>query len=299
MKLKNVFLVACFGLSTTTWAAGVPSSRQVDLGDYIVRDVTEQYPENNYFDQTQECSDQSALAGDTGSGAIMGGNTGGVGGMPVIGGTGMTDPGGGTVIVAPGNSPGSGLGGIGGIGGIGGGIGSGGGGLFPGNSGIIVDQIINIGNMVWSIVQQGKPTMRVSTYRAHGLPKGVTCWTDLEDWKIPKSKVFTIEQKTKFGQKVAKFTFRISYVYGGSYNGVGQYLANVSVTPVDLTVGWGVDFASEVQIPSVFNMGKKTNPLAAMQIYVYWGLGNLTKMQQKSLLFHVTGDGKIEATKQE
>ncbi|OYZ21222.1 MAG: hypothetical protein B7Y39_09320 [Bdellovibrio sp. 28-41-41] len=153
--------------------------------------------------------------------------------------------------------------------------------------------------MVWSIVQQGKPTMRVSTYRAHGLPKGVTCWTDLEEWKAPKSKVFTVEQKSKIGQKMAKFTFRISYVYGGTYNGVGKYLANVAVTPVDLTVGWGVDFASEVQIPSVFNMGKKADPLAAMQVFVYWGLGNVAKMQQKSLLFLVTGDGKIEATKQE
>ena len=140
--------------------------------------------------------------------------------------------------------------------------------------------------------------MRVSTYRAHGLPKGVTCWTDLEEWKIPKSKVFTVEQKTKIGQKVAKFTFRISYVYGGSFNGVGQYLANVSVTPVDLTVGWGVDFASEVQIPSVFNIGKKANPLAAMQVFVYWGVGNALKMQQKSLLFNVMGDGRIEQAAQ-
>ncbi len=308
MKLKNVLLGVVFVLSTsTTWAATAkspqpfvePKVRPLELGAFEVLDVTDQYPEeNNYFDQTQGCSDGSAQAGDTGSGAVTG-DAGGSTGLPAVIGSGTTDSGnGGTVIVAPGNS--TSTGGFGGVGSIGsvGGIGTGSGGLFPGNSGIIVDQIINIGNMIWSIVQQGRPTMRVSTYKAHGLPKGVTCWTDLEEWKIPKSKVFTVEQKSKIGQKVAKFTFRISFVYGGSFNGVGQYLANVSVTPVDLTVGWGVDFASEVQIPSVFNIGKKTNPLAAMQVFVYWGVGNAAKMQQKSLLFNVIGDGRIEQAAQ-
>lgn len=322
MKLKNVFLGAIFVFSSTTWAAN--SNPQLDLGAYTIRDVTNQYPESSYFEQIQECTDNgmgTTPAGVTTPvvtpnlpdlGIPIGGTGNGSGtglgnGFPfsnVIGpigvvipgdpsggyssGTGTIDPGGNIVIGTPG---GSATGTIGMAPSVGG--------LFPERTGIIIDQIVNIGNYIWSIVERGKPTMRVSTFRAHGLPKGVTCWTELEEWKIPKSKVFTVEQKNKLGQSMAKFTFRISYVYGGTYNGAGQYLANVTVSPVDLKVSWGVDFASEVQIPTVFNMGKKTNPLAAMQVFVYWGIGTVGRMQQKSSLFNVMGDGRIEVARQE
>lgn len=294
MELKNVFLGAIFVFSTATWAA------KLELGAYDIQDVTEQYPENNYYEQIQDCSD---IGGGVPAAVTLpqldnGNGIGSGSGFPfsnTIGpiGGGSADPGNGIVILPPGSGD---LGNT-----IGGSIGVAPnlGGLIPGNTGIIIDQIVNIGNFAWSIVQQGRPSMRVSTFRAHGLPKGITCWTELEEWKIPKSKVFTVEQKNKLGQSMAKFTFRISYVYGGTYNGAGQYLANVTVSPVDLKVNWGIDFASEVQIPTVFNMGKKQNPLAAMQIFVYWGLGTAGRMQQKSSLFHVMGDGRIEATPQE
>lgn len=290
MKLKNVFIGVCILFSTQAWSqvnGSVP-----ELGAVIITDVTRLYPVNNYYDQMQECSDNGsgampvqqvntpeAGAVNTGPGLVLPPSIGNAAGNP--------DPGV-ITIQPPGNPQGNnGTPSIGGIGGIGSGIG------LPGTGGIILDQIINIGSLAWSIVQSSRPTMRLSTYRAHGLPKGITCWTDLEEWKIPKSKVFRVEQKSKLGQSLAKFTFRISFVHGGSYNGIGQYLANVTVTPVDVQVGWGVDFGSEVHIPSVFNMGKKTNPLAAMQVFVYWNLGSAMKMQQKSQLFHVTGDGQI------
>jgi hypothetical protein len=311
MKLKNVFLGGILFLTLNTWAVeGTKAQVNVndEMGRYVIKDVTHLYPRNNFFEQLQECNEtgisgvtEPVIPGQPPFNNVIGpitapGNTGNIGG---IGSGGFTpnDPGGGIIIQPPGLDPG-GIGIGGGIGG--GGIGIPGGGLgLPGTIGVVLDQIINVGNFAWQIVERGRPSMRVSVFRAHGLPKGVTCWTDLEEWKIPKSKVFTVEQRSKLGQPMAKFTFRISFVYGGHFNGTGQYLANVAVSPVDLNVFWGTDFASEVHIPTVFNMGTKANPLAAMQVYVYWGVGNVGTMKQKSSLFHVMGNGKIEVTPQE
>ncbi len=294
MKLEIVLLSLCLGFSTQVWSKNSVSSPE--LGAVVVKDVTNLYPQINYYDQMQECNDNGATAlGGPGSTTPVIGGTPSIGGFlpPAIGGaTGNSEPG--VIVIQPPGAAGNGsTGGFPGSGFPGGSIG------FPGTGMVIIDQIVNLGNFVWQIVQGSRPTMRISTYRAHGLPKGITCWTDLEEWKVPKSKVFSVEQKSKMGQSLAKFTFRISFVYGGNYNGVGHYLANVTVTPVDVQVAWGVDFASEVHIPSVFNMGTKANPLAAMQVFVFWNLGNAFKMQQKSQLFHVTGEGLVQVTPQD
>lgn len=285
MKLKLLVLGAITFFSLVNWA------EPVEMGEFTIRDVTSSYPKNNFYDQTSECGDgvgTSTVGGDTsGAGSILPGVVGVGGSTPGNGNTG-----GAIVIRPPGVDPNSGTG----IGGI-----VGGGGLFPTTpttGSVIIDQVINIGSFLWMMVERSRPTMNISTYRAHGLPKGVNCWTDLEEWKIPKSKVFSVEQKSKLGKPLAKFTFRISFVYGGNYNGAGQYLANVTVSPVDLQVSWGNDFASEVQIPSVFNMGTKVNPKAAMQIFVYWGVGNSATVRQKSSLFYVTGDGQVQVNPQ-
>ncbi|MBL7542348.1 MAG: hypothetical protein JNL11_00960 [Bdellovibrionaceae bacterium] len=293
MKLQKIVLGGMIAFSLSTWAKSEPGP--IQLGEYTIKDVTHLYPENNYYNQLQDCV-------DVGGTDNLGGTN--VNQPPlnnVIGPIGVTVPGtpaGATLILPPDPSinngniitepPGLN---------VPGGFASG---SSSSSSGfILADQIINIGHSVWSLVERGKPNMRLSTFRANGLPRGIACWTDLEEWKIPKSKVFTVEQKNVVGQAISKFTFRISYVYGGTYNGVGQYLANVTVSPVELKVGWGVDFASEVHIPMVFNKGTKANPIAAMQVFVYWGIGNVMSVKQKSSLFYVTGDGRVEVSQQE
>lgn len=285
MKLNLLFVGVFFVFSTShAWDEG-----SQELGAYTVRDVTRQYPQMNYYDQLQECTETQVPADLAQPPSVNGqpslqavpqlpvitpglNETGNNSGFPTSGSTILEPPGGGNMTP---NMP-----------------------YVPATGVVRLDQIVNIGVFVWSLVERSKPTMRVSTSRAHGLPAGIRCWTDLEEWKIPKSFVYSVEQKSKVGKEIIKFTFRISYVYGGHFNGKGKYLANVTVSPVDLKVGWATDFASEVHIPSVFNVGTKIDPMAAMQIYVYWSMGKTTQMRQKSLLFHVTGDGKIQLTEQ-
>ena len=255
-----------------------------ELGAFSITDVTSSYPRNNYYDQLQECADLGASVTAPSTQTADAGSTAPIFSPTPTPSAGNANPGE-IAIKTPGNDT-SGTPSL-----------YGGGGYaptYPGTGIVSLDQIVNLGNFVWQIVQASRPSMRLSTYRAHGLPRGVTCWTDLEEWKLPKSKVFTVEQKSVAGKVLSKFTFRISFVYGGTYNGAGKYLANVTVSPVDLQVAWGSEFGSEVQIPAVFNIGTKANPIAAMQIFVYWNLGSAVKMQQKSQMFTVTGNGDIQ-----
>lgn len=283
MKLKSILLATLYVFSTYAWDTQAP---RLELGNYTVRDVTGSYPRENFYDQVQDCV-QTAVTGADITPPDVPAQPSYSNIIGMISGSGDTTASsgfsgsGGVVIEPPGNAGGSIAPTLP---------------YYPGSGNVRLDNIVNVGTFVWALVERSKPTMKVSTYRAHGLPSGVSCWTDLEEWKIPKSFVYTVEQKAKTGQVLAKFTFRISYVYGGHFNGKGRYLANVTVSPVDLKVGWATDFASEVHIPTVFNVGTKADPLAAMQIYVYWSLGKTTNMQQKSLLFHLTGDGKIQLT---
>lgn len=286
--------------SSVLGSTQAPQSSRV-IGSYRIVETTHLYPKPNYYNQTLDCSTgispdlfQSSspniptmptipvapgiLPLDPGSG---GGNTGvgnSVGNGPII-----IDP----IGNGSGGIPGSGAGGVG---------------TLPvpsfgsGQPGISLEKIVNIGNIIWTLVEMGRPSAHVQTYRAHALPKGINCWTDLEDWQIPISKVYTVEYKNKMGHVIALYSYRISFVYGGSVDGVGKYIANLTVTPVDMRISWGFNFSSQVQIPATFNLGKKNNPLAGMQVFVFWSIGNSLKVEQKSALFYVTGDGRVQLT---
>lgn len=322
-----MYLILGGVLAFSQWTAAAAKNQQttdpaLTIGSYRIVDTTHLYPKPNFYEQYMDCAGVGGAGTDTNAGLgqnttplpsvgnSSGAGTGGSGtDLPVIlpgigsAGSSTTVPttgsdSGGVIPMDPvGNDNSNNTGGIGtGIGGIGGIGGS----YTPGygttDPGITLDKIVNIGYLVWQVVEMGRPNVKLQSYRAHALPKGIACWTDLENWQIPTSKVFSVEYKNLLGQVVAVYSYRISFVYGGNVNGVGKYIANLTVTPVDMRVSWGFNFSSQVQIPSTFNMGKKSDPLAAMQVFVLWSIGNSLKVEQRSNLYYVTGDGRIQKT---
>lgn len=326
-----MYLVLGGVLALSQLAQATTNSKQpvtdpaLTIGSYRIVDTTHLYPKPNFYEQFMDCPNNGGVNQDSspiGIPNVSPGSAGPIGtDMPAIipgiggsigagsisapatgsdsGGVIPMDPVGNDNANNGSNGIGTGIGGIGGIGSIGG-IGGIGGGYTPGygtaDPGITLDKIVNIGFLVWQVVEMGRPNAKLQSYRAHALPKGITCWTDLENWQIPMSKVFSVEYKNLLGQVVAVYSYRISFVYGGNVNGVGKYIANLTVSPVDMRVSWGFNFSSQVQIPSTFNMGKKNDPLAAMQVFVLWSIGNALKVEQRSSLYYVTGDGRIQKT---
>lgn len=161
--------------------------------------------------------------------------------------------------------------------------------------GITWDQIVNIGQKVWEIVQAGKPVVHMETPVANALPKGLLCWTDLEHWQAPRTQTYEVIYQNGFGMEVVKFRFRLHYTYGGGKADRGQYLANVTVLPAELNVMWGYNFDAKVEVQPAVNLGTTENPIGGLELNVRWTVKTVVKESINSFHFFVQGNGETKS----
>lgn len=154
------------------------------------------------------------------------------------------------------------------------------------------NEIVAIGEKVWTIIEAGRPVVNVTTPPVvSALPRGLECWSDLDSWKAPKTKSYEVVYKNGFGMEVVKFRFRLHYTYGGGHKGTGQYLANVTVLPAELNVLWGFTFDANVEVNQALNLGTFDNPMAGLELNLKWKVSTVVKETQNSFHFFVQGDG--------
>lgn len=158
--------------------------------------------------------------------------------------------------------------------------------------GFDIGTIINYGKEIWKIISENKPVVHIKKASANALPQGVSCWTELQNWNIPQSKAYKVIYTNLFGIDVVSFEFRLHYTYGGQVGEVGQYLANVTVAPMNLEVLWGYTFDAEVEVANVVNLGTHANPLAGMEISMNWKVATVVKEEQTRLIYFVQGNGQ-------
>jgi hypothetical protein len=156
--------------------------------------------------------------------------------------------------------------------------------------------IITIGEKLWSIIESGKPVVTVNVPEAFALPRGITCWSDLDHWQPPRTKSYEVVYKNYFGMEVVHFNFRLQYTFGGGKNGVGQYLANVTVMPAQLNVTWGYTFDAQLQVEEAVNLGSKENPLAGLEMNLLWDVKTVMMENNNTFHFFVQGDGTVQAS---
>ncbi len=153
--------------------------------------------------------------------------------------------------------------------------------------------VITVGEKIWKIVEANKPVVVVTTPEAFALPRGLSCWSDLDGWKVPVTRSFEVAYKNLFGIEVTKFRFRLHYTYGGGHSGVGRYLANVTVIPAELNVVWGYNFNAQVEVEQAVNLGSKENPMAGLELNLKWTIKTVAKESVNSFHFFVQGDGQL------
>jgi hypothetical protein len=157
----------------------------------------------------------------------------------------------------------------------------------------ILDQIINMGKEVWTIVESNKPVVNVSTTTANALPEGVRGWQDLAGWDMPRSQAYQVSYENGFGMDVVDFKFRVIYTSGGNVNGVGRYLTNVTIVPDDVSVSWGYTFNASNSVVGLTNAGTSADPMAAMQLQLTWSVDTVIKHDGSNASFYVRGDGTL------
>lgn len=158
------------------------------------------------------------------------------------------------------------------------------------NPGDLVD-LINLGKQVWQVIQNNKPVVNVTDNTANALPRGVACWTDLENWNAPRYKTYQITYENLFGMEVMNFKFQLFYSYGGQIHGTGKYLANVTVAPMELDVLWGFQFDAKVEVGKILNIGSHEDPMAGMELAMKWEAKSPLKDSRGQVRYFVQGDG--------
>ena len=158
---------------------------------------------------------------------------------------------------------------------------------------IIVDRVISIGTKICKVVSDNRPVVNATGFKTAVLPAGATDWRQLSEWKAPRARKFRITYKNLLGITVVDYTFRISYNFGGTVQGVGQYLANVQVETSDLNVLWGYKFNASAEGADAVNLGREGHPIAGQQVTIKWSVDTSLKHMQSASSYFIRGTGEL------
>lgn len=161
---------------------------------------------------------------------------------------------------------------------------------------VIIDQIINIANKIWQIIKLNAPVSTINTKYASAVPEGITAWTQLSEWKKPKTYVYGFYAENLYGLTMVDVKYKVIYTYGGKYKGKGYYLTGVTVTPTVVDVGWGYRFSLGASVPdsTITNIGTSANPVAALQLKLMWKISTVMKDSTGTSIYYIQGDGYFE-----
>lgn len=182
-------------------------------------------------------------------------------------------------------------GGMGGMGGMMGGMGRMGGGMGGASTAMA---IVNLGNLAWTIIQANQPSDTAAVASANALPQGVKGWQELTGWEEPVIKDFEKDFPGVISSDPVTVKYRVHYTYGGSLDGKGKYLTDISVEPVDIHVGWGYKLTMTASVPNIVNMGTDAEPLAAAELLIDMKVTSIFKSEEVSVDYEIKGDGSIQ-----
>ena len=163
---------------------------------------------------------------------------------------------------------------------------SGGGGILAGLD------IIGVGKELWSIIVANQPVINADINHYSALPPNTTA-DQMENWSDPIETEFQMVYTNMLGMDVVKFNYIISFQYGGSQNGLGKYVANVTVIPSQITVDWGYKVDAQVQNIPPTNLGSTQNPIAMIQVALKWTVTSDFNKEQDGASYFLDGNGRI------
>jgi hypothetical protein len=163
--------------------------------------------------------------------------------------------------------------------------------LPPG--GINPDIIVNIGKMIWEIIEANRPVVDVKQSYATAVPDGITHWTQLAGWSPPELTVYELSAKNLRGGNAVQVRFQVMRTAGGSFRGKGKYLTGVTIEPLMISVSSGYKFYLEAAVPaeSVANRGSHDDPIAGMIATLKWKIKTAANETQGTRLYYLQGDG--------
>lgn len=158
-------------------------------------------------------------------------------------------------------------------------------------------QLVALGESLYTLVQKGKPTINIGSYTAVSvLPRepdtrNYVELMDLEDATDPIRKKYVMSAKNGFGMEVVKVEFLLVFQVA-RYNGKGRYIINAMVFP-QVTLGYGFDFEADMKLVGISNKGKKEDPLTAIILNLNYKFGSFLKYENAQNSLSISGDGSV------
>ncbi len=161
---------------------------------------------------------------------------------------------------------------------------------------VSIERIINLGTKIWDMVVANRPVANIDTKFATALPMGVSGASELDGWSKPRTYLVSFYFENLYGIDVINVSYRVTYIYNGSYKGKGKYLGAVWAIAEKIEVMWGFWFDMQAYVPDVtiVNVGTNQNPVASLQLNVSWTASSVLKTIKGSDVFYIQGDGYIE-----
>lgn len=155
-------------------------------------------------------------------------------------------------------------------------------------------EVIQVGKQVWDIVVANKPVVDASSERVSALPPGINDWRGMHGWKAPQSRTYRVAFKNLYGGTMIDFTYQVLFTPGGTLNGKGLYLSNMTILPANLFVAWGYTFRSRGSVPGIMNAGSAVSPMAAAQMQLTWSVDTVLAHHEGTSSFYVRADGTFQ-----
>jgi hypothetical protein len=153
-----------------------------------------------------------------------------------------------------------------------------------------LDTIVNLGETVWTIIQDNRPVVDASYEFANALPSGVADAGELEGFSDLQMTSYRVWGENVFGMQLYSVTYTLVHQYGGSYDGRGRYLATVAVVPSQIEAAWSFNVNMSVSKVSATNVGSRTAPVGSVVMDLTLKISSLLSSYQETTLFQFRGD---------
>jgi len=155
---------------------------------------------------------------------------------------------------------------------------------------VLIEEIINLGEKIWKIIEANKPVVNVSHHYANALPKGVRGSEDLEGFSDVQFKSYRMFGKNLYGIVVYDVTYTLLHRYGGTYQRRGRYLENVTVLPHKVDVLWGYTVNFGINNVFTVNSGSQDEPIASLLMESQLKVSTVIKHSEVTSTFQFRGD---------
>ena len=162
----------------------------------------------------------------------------------------------------------------------------------------VARDIVALGEAIYELVKKGKPTnvteyAPISVVPKDPATKEIVDLFDLEGFSMPVEKTFVARVKNGVGKEVVKFTYKVMFSYGGSYNGAGRYLTGVIIVPQSVVTQFGWEFNASMKLSGMMNHGTKIDPVAGIMITVKYQMNGWSTAYERNDTIHITGRGEF------